>query len=63
MVIGDEVDLPTGENLLLLKMGFGEVKRDLNKMMIMCIALMGSYAFGCAMKKKINKESAGHPGV
>ena len=30
----NELDLPTGENLLLLKMGFGEVKRDL-KVMIM----------------------------
>ena len=29
------MDLPTGENLLLLKMGFGEVKRDLKVMIMM----------------------------
>ena len=49
MVIGDELNLPTGENLLLLKMGFGEVKRDLKRMMIMRIDF-GSYAFGCVVK-------------
>ena len=39
-----EVDLPTGENLLLLKMGFGEVKSTLKVVMIMIFNNCNIYA-------------------